>query len=247
MELTGAQVARYRDDGYVVLERALDDEELAGLRDECARRLDTHLGLMDAVGAETLGLSQRDRRYFLHAPYQESPFLSRFLFDEKLTGLASALLGPDVYLFLELFVVKWAEKGTPMAWHQDGGYVLEGAHDPYLSVWIALDDMSERNGTLAVLPRGRAPETDIVEHVKDRATNDLVGYDGDDPGEAIEVPAGSVVAMSSTTLHRSGSNTSSVPRRAFLVSYSPVPITRQDGTLWNQAEPAVAGGVRVAA
>jgi ectoine hydroxylase-related dioxygenase (phytanoyl-CoA dioxygenase family) len=134
----------------------------------------------------------------------------------------------------------------PMAWHHDGGYVLGHAHDPYLSIWIALDDMSEHNGTLAVLPRGRAGRDEIVEHVRDGPTNDFVGYHGDDPGDVIAVPAGSVVAMSSTTFHRSGPNTSPVPRRAFLVSYSSTPITTGEGQLWNQAEPAVRGGTRVA-
>lgn len=230
-----------------MLRSFLDADELEGLRVECARRLAEHLALMDAVGADTLGLSHRDRRFFLHAPYQDSPFLPGFLFGARLADLASALIGPDVHLFLELFVVKSAETGIEMAWHQDGGYVDGHPHDPYLSVWIALDDMTAANGALHVLPRSRAgTATDVVPHVKDAATNDLVGYVGDDPGELLEVPAGSVVAMASTTLHRSGPNVTEVPRRAFLVSYSPTPITQANGALWNLADPVVLGGERVA-
>jgi ectoine hydroxylase-related dioxygenase (phytanoyl-CoA dioxygenase family) len=250
MELSADQVAQYERTGYLVLPEALDVDELAGLREVCAARLDAHVALMDAVGAETLGLSHRESRYFLHAPYRDSPFLVDLLFGDKLAGLAAGLLGPEVFLFLELFVVKWAEKGIPMAWHQDSGYVLGHPHDPYLSVWIALDDMTADNGTLAVLPRDRAGAgaAAIVEHVSDPgATNDLVGYDGDDPGDLVEVPAGSIVAMASTTLHRSGANTSPVPRRAFLVSYSPSPVRGPNGNLWNTADPVVVAGARVPA
>jgi len=237
MVLTEAQRSHFRKEGFVVLEAALNPSELAGLRDECARRYDTMRSQMDAVGADTLGLTHRDRRYFLHAPHQESEFLSRFLFRDTVVGPAAALLGPDVYLFLELFVLKCGIVGSAMAWHQDGGYLMGTDHQPYLSIWIALDDMSSRNGTLAVLPFPRAGGDALVEHVRDPRSNDRVGYTGADVGEVLEVPAGSMVLMASTLLHRSLPNADPAPRRAFLVSYSAAPITGPDGALWNMAEP----------
>ncbi|MDO8362236.1 MAG: phytanoyl-CoA dioxygenase family protein [Actinomycetota bacterium] len=246
MPLTDYQVAEFRREGYLVLPAVLTADELAGLRAECERRLTEMVATMDAVGAQTLGLSHRDRRYFLHAPYQDSPFLHRFLFDDAMVDIAASLLGPDVYLFLELFVVKPPEVGMPMAWHQDGGYVMGHPHDPYISLWVALDDMTVANGTLCVLPRSRQPQPGSVTHMKDRWTNDLVGYDGPDPGDALEVPAGSIVAMASTTFHRTGENHSAAARRAFLASYSPTPITGPDGTLWNFADPCRLDGRRVA-
>ena len=72
---------------------------------------------------------------------------------------------------------------------------------------------------------------------EDPETNDLVGYHGADAGEVLEVPAGSMVLMASTLLHRSLPNTDPAPRRAFLASYSAAPIANPDGTLWNTAEP----------
>ena len=46
------------------------------------------------------------------------------------------------------------------AWHQDGGYVKfsdpKTRHRPYLTCWCALDDMSEDNGTIFVMPHDRA-------------------------------------------------------------------------------------------
>jgi hypothetical protein len=36
------------------------------------------------------------------------------------------------------------------------------------------------------------------EHVRDKQSNDLVGYFGDDPGDPVIVPAGSIACFSST-------------------------------------------------
>ncbi len=99
---------------------------------------------------------------------------------------------------------------------------------------------------LYMLPYSRAESTAVVEHIKDKETNDLIGYRGSDPGIAITVPAGSIVVMSSTTFHRSGANKEDKPRRAFLSSYSPEPITDRAGRIWNQAVPFIKNGVRVA-
>jgi ectoine hydroxylase-related dioxygenase (phytanoyl-CoA dioxygenase family) len=234
--LTHPDVERFHHDGFLVVGGVLDEPSLAVLRAECARRLEAMSAMMDAVGADRLGLTQRDSRYFLHAPYPESPGLPELLLSGPLVDLAEQLIGSDVFLFLELFVVKCAEIGAAMAWHQDGGYVLDVPHEPYLSLWVALDDMTAANGSIAVLPRQRSPHDGLIAHRRDPASNDFVGYDGDDPGEVVEVPAGSVVAMASTTFHRSLPNTSAAPRRAFLVSYSPAPIVRPDGQLWNMAD-----------
>jgi ectoine hydroxylase-related dioxygenase (phytanoyl-CoA dioxygenase family) len=236
MPVTPAAVSRFHDDGFLVVDDLLDAAQLAALRAECERRLEAMVAMMDSVGAERLGLTHRDSRYFLHAPYRDSGFLPEFLLGGPLADLAAALIGPDVFLFLELFVVKCAEVGAAMAWHQDGGYVLDVPHEPYVSLWVALDDMTAANGTLAVLPRQRAPQTGPVAHRKDRGSNDFVGYEGNDPGEVVEVSAGSVVAMTSTTLHRSLPNSGAAARRAFLVSYSPAPIVGANGELWNLAD-----------
>ena len=64
-------------------------------------------------------------------------------------------------------------------------------------------------------PRRTAPFTSCltragheakVKHVKDEATNDMVGYFGDDPGIPVIAPAGSIAVFSSTSFHRSGLN-----------------------------------------
>lgn len=238
---------QFQRDGYCVLENALPPDDVAGLRAECQRQLDEQQALMERAGATTLGLSHRQQRYFLSVWHQEQSFLERFLLGERMCGIVGALLGPDAYVFLELFVVKPAHTGSAFAWHQDSGYLLGRPHRPYLSLWCALDNITPTNGALSVLPLAQALQQPVLPHVKDKRSNDLVGYQGDEPGVVLPVPCGSIVAMASTVLHRSGPNTEDQPRRAYLASYSAEPITDRNGALWNQARPCLRGGQRVGA
>ena len=49
---------------------------------------------------------------------------------------------------------------------------------------------------------------------------DIGVYFGDDPGDLIEVTAGSVVVFSALTLHGSGANSTQAPRRALNIAYT---------------------------
>ena len=103
-------------------------------------------------------------------------------------------------------------------------------HAPYLTCWIPLDDVSEANGTVHLLPYARAGTRDVVPHVRDEATNDMIGYRGDDPGDPVVVRAGSIVCFSSTVLHRSGPNTTDRMRRVYVAQYSAEPLLDEEGS-----------------
>ncbi|MCZ6618653.1 MAG: hypothetical protein O7E57_11020, partial [Gammaproteobacteria bacterium] len=65
---------------------------------------------------------------------------------------------------------------------------------------------------------------------------------GDDPGELIEVSAGSIAVFSSTSLHRSTANNTPQQRRAYLAQYSREPIAHSNGSMWSQAVPFMKAG-----
>jgi ectoine hydroxylase-related dioxygenase (phytanoyl-CoA dioxygenase family) len=220
--------------------------DLELLRAECRRLVDDRDGEMRRLGTERLDLDHRGRRYFLHA-YDTSPQVRRFLFSDLMTQVARTALGDTVYLFNEQYVVKAAERGMRFGWHQDSGFI-DYPHRPYLTCWIALDDVSEANGTVYLLPYNRAGTRDVVEHVRDEETNDRIGYTGPDPGDPVVVPAGSIVCFSSTVLHRSGPNTTDQMRRVYVAQYSVEPILAEDGGRPRHlAEPLLRDGVRRAA
>ncbi|MEZ4676475.1 MAG: phytanoyl-CoA dioxygenase family protein [Caldilineaceae bacterium] len=111
MIVTQQQIQQYHEQGYCVLERVIPQETLDGLRAECSRFIEMMHAEMDAQGTDTLGISHRNRRYFVARRYQESPLVTGFLFSNLMAEVTSALLGPNVYLFHEQYVVKAAEKG----------------------------------------------------------------------------------------------------------------------------------------
>jgi ectoine hydroxylase-related dioxygenase (phytanoyl-CoA dioxygenase family) len=242
--VTPEQARQFREEGFFVLERVVPERDLVTLRDECRRFIDESDREMDRLGVDKLDLDHRGRRYFVHA-YGKSPAVQRFLSSELMAQIARAALGDDVYLFNEQYVVKGAERGMKFSWHQDSGFI-DYAHPPYLTCWIALDDANEENGTIYLLPYSRAGTRDVVEHVRDEETNDMIGYFGPDPGDPIVVPAGSIACFSSTLFHRSGPNTTDRMRRVYVAQYSAAPILDADGTAPRHlADPVLVDGVRV--
>ena len=229
LKITDKQKREYRERGYFVLDRAIPKEHLAILRDECQGFIEKIHAQMDAARSDIVGLSCRDRRYFVANRYREGKRLHEVLFGDLTADICRATIGINAYLFFEQYVVKGAEKGMKFDWHQDSGYVSV-EHRPYVSCWCALDDVNEENGTVYLLPYDRAGTRDLVEHKTQPGTNDKVGYFGDDPGDPVICAAGSVAVFSSTCFHRSGFNTTPRMRRAYLAQYSPELILNKEKT-----------------
>ena len=236
---------RFHDEGFFVLENVVPAEQLEALRSECGRFVQARDAEMDRLDVDAIDLDHRGSRYFVHA-WGKSDAARRFLLSDLMVEIARTALGETVYLFNEQYVVKAAERGMKFGWHQDSGFIPY-PHEPYLTCWIALDDVNEANGTVYLLPYSRAGTREVVEHVRDEETNDLVGYFGDDPGNPVVVPAGSIACFSSTLFHRSGANTTDHVRRVYLAQYSSEPILNDDlSGPRHLAEPVLVDGNRVA-
>jgi ectoine hydroxylase-related dioxygenase (phytanoyl-CoA dioxygenase family) len=235
---------RFREDGFFVLEDVVSAQDLETLRTEATRLVEERELEMERLGVDVIDLDHRGSRYFLHA-YGRSSAVEGFLRSDLMVEVARAALGETLYLFNEQYVIKAAETGMTFSWHQDSGFI-EYAHRPYLTCWIALDDIDEANGTIYVLPYARAGTRDVVAHERDEASNDLVGYFGDDPGDPMIVSAGSIVCFSSTLLHRSGANTTDHMRRVYVAQYSAEPILNEEGSGPRLlADPLLVKGERV--
>ncbi len=242
-----AEKTAFAQRGFVVLESIIDAADLEMLRRECAVFVERTDAWLAKRGTDVFGITHRGKRYFISNRYRDSEYLPKFIFGDTMRAVTTAFLGETVYLFNEQWVVKGAEQGMKFAWHQDSGYVQfrdpGNQHKPYLTCWCALDDMSASNGTISVMPHDRVGSRDTVfPHRREEGTNDLVGYEGEDPGELIEMPAGSVAVFSSTSLHRSGPNTTERWRRVYLTQYSAERIYTSHGDLWAKGVPFVENG-----
>ncbi|MBI1777800.1 MAG: phytanoyl-CoA dioxygenase family protein [Proteobacteria bacterium] len=212
--------AGFRRTGFCILEGALTAGELAGLRSACDVLLEEK---PDDGGGKFHDIGRGEARRFLRHRHRDFPALEAFVLGEKVGNLAATLLGHAPYLFNEQFVVKGARTGASFAWHQDGAYV-GFAHKPYLTLWIALDEATEENGCVYVLPRHLDVDESLVPHRWDPAGKEKIGYEGPERGVPLIGPAGMAVAFSSTTLHSSGANATDRVRRAYICQYSAEPI-----------------------
>lgn len=245
--ITLAQKKQFETEGYFLLEGVIPPEHLAILRDAASKSIEDIDRKMDEQNVTVLGLNHKDSRYFVGFAYRKYPELKQFLFSPLMADVCRATLGETAFLFFEQYVIKAAEKGMTFSWHQDSGYVGY-KHKPYLTCWCTLDDVSEANGTVYILPYDRAGTREMVPHVKDEQTNDKIGYFGDDPGIPVIAPAGSIAVFSSTVFHRSGFNTTNAMRRIYLAQYSSEPLMSEDGTkVKNAAEPFLDNNRLVAA
>ena len=246
INITDEQKLQYKRDGYFILEPGLGPDQVEQLQQCCSAAIEHVHAQMDAAGTDRVDVNIRDNRYFMGESTQYCPFMREFLFSEAMAEICRATIGDTAYLFYEQFVVKGAEVGTEFAWHQDSGYV-SAPHEPYVTIWMALDDVTEENGTVYVLPYARAGGGKLVEHVPKPGSTDRVGYQGDDPGIPVIVPAGGIAVFSSLTLHRSGFNRTDKMRRAYIAQYASAPIPKKNGQGHAGLKiPFLSGGKRVA-
>ncbi len=244
--VTQAHKDQFERDGFFVLEQVVPQQHLEILRSEVGAAIARIDAEMEEKGVERLGINSKNSRYFVQVLNREpnSP-VAEFVFSELMADVCRATLGQDAFLFYDQYVVKSAERGESFSWHQDSGYVGFPEHKPYLTCWVTLDDVSQENGTVYILPYDRAGTRDYVQHSHDASNNDMTGYFGDDPGIPIIAPAGSIACFSSTVFHRSGANQTDKMRRVYLPQYSAEPLVKPNGSLLNMAVPFVRGGEQV--
>lgn len=205
--LTENQLSQYKQQGYVILGQVLDATHLAGLRDEEARVRE-----FEPYEPNTTIFRSQLARY--------SAVIRDIIAAESLVGVARQLIAPTVCHWYNQFVTKMPDGNrgkSDFPWHQDNGYVsIEPATN--LTIWIALDDVDERNGCVWVLPESH--RQGLLDHRsagKDswHLTVSVVG-----DGVPAKLKAGEAVAFTGLTLHRSKLNHTDRPRRAFFIEYA---------------------------
>lgn len=245
--VTDSHRKQYQEKGFFVLERAIPEEQLEMIRTTCDTLVREQEAEMDRLGTDELELSRRGSRYFVFLAYKDHPELAEFIFSDLTADICRATIGGDALLFWEQFVVKGtsgAKKGA-FSWHQDAGYVDGLPVPPYVNAWVALDDVTEENGTVYLLPYREAGTRERVEHKVDPETQDRVGYFGNGIGEPVIAPAGSIAVFSSTCFHRSGPNVTDRMRRAYALQFAADVVHHADGSVMGLEEPFLKNGERV--
>ena len=148
-------------------------------------------------------------------------------------------------VFDDHFVAEYPARSNEFAWHQDGGYV-PAWNAPQVTAWLALDDMSEENGTIRVLPYSEAGTRELIADGVATGTHFKTADVGAQAGTPMRVLAGAAVVFSSNLFHCSRPNHSTTHRRALLAQYVAAPVTGEDGKQIQFADPFIKDGKRLA-
>ncbi len=223
--LTDQQIEAYRRDGYLVIPRLIQGEQLAELR-----------GLTDRLVSEARGVSANDDLYDLEpshsatmprvrrlkpAMFKRHAFFGDLARDPKITSLLSQLIGPSIRLHGGKLNMKSAGYGSPVEWHQDWAFYPH-SNDDVLAIGIYLDDCDEANGPLMVVPgTHHGPTHD--HHADGRFCGAFdPAASGVDVGKAVPLmgPAGSMTIHHARLVHGSALNRSNRQRRLLLHEYA---------------------------
>jgi len=218
--LTAEQRAAYERDGYVIVRKLFDDEEIELLRTAIetdpslrssfydrrdAEGKSTRMAIWNHPGDSVYGLAARSRR---------------------VVDTMEDLLGGEVYHYHSKLTAKEPLDGGAGEWHQDYGYWYHnGIVFPYMaSVMVALDRSTRENGCLQVVKGSH--QCGRIEHGV--LPGDQVGADPKRveeilkrmPVEYAEMEPGDGLFFHSNVLHRSDQNRSTSRRWTVLHCYN---------------------------
>jgi len=223
--LTSQQIETYRRDGYLVIPRLIEGEQLAELR-----------ALTDRIVGEARGVAANDDLYDLEPSHSATlprvrrlkpAFFKRYDFfrpltrEPKITSILSGLLGPNIRLYGGKLNMKSAGYGSPVEWHQDWAFYPH-TNDDVLATGIYLDDCDLDNGPLMVIPGSHhGPTWD--HHADGRFCGAMDPAHCDiDFSKAVPLmgPAGSMTIHHARLVHGSALNRSNRQRRLLLHEYT---------------------------
>ena len=219
--LEPAQIASYAANGYLALENVLAGAELEELRrvtDEFVEK-SREVTVNDAIFDLEPGHSAESPslRRITH-PLTQHPVYAKYARHERILDMVESLLGPNLRSHNNKLNMKNPDHGSAVQWHQDWAFYPH-TNDSILEVGIALDDMTEQNGALMVIPgshRGR-----VWDHHQDGLFVGAITDPAFRPDDAVPVTvkAGGVTLHHVRMVHGSKPNQSSRPRRMFFIGF----------------------------
>ena len=213
----GIEAFRHKEmeeQGFTVFERLFSESDMASLGsrlEELEREVNERL-----AKEGNSGISRANEITFNAYLAENDPTVRAFCERQELVDICNALIGPNVDLYWNQTVFKHPEGEKIFPWHQDDAYT-EVDPAPYITLWLAVNDVTLENGCISVLPGSH--RGGLRPH--EQSPIGLTGYSADAPdqGVAVPVPAGSVICFWSLTMHKSAPNRSQGMRKAFIIQY----------------------------
>jgi phytanoyl-CoA hydroxylase len=210
MRLTPEHKAFYAENGYILLPGFIGEAEAAALRAEvhaiAARQGPTNATWSSVAGEGTALEHSHDIQY-------RSAAFSRLLVDDRLTGVLTSLIGPNVELHHNKMFIKPPERGSPFPMHQDYGYFPHKGNSMTAAI-LHLDAAPDQKGCVRVYP-GSHKLGPLAAFGQDHHVDpDQFPLSAAVP---IEARAGDLLVFNYMLVHGSGVNVSDEPRTTWLV------------------------------
>ncbi|CAI6081557.1 phytanoyl-CoA dioxygenase family protein [Cohnella sp. JJ-181] len=226
--ITQAHIDFYRENGFVQVDDMITPGELAELREyleeamksdgDRAVHTDKQGGLYYRV------LNQKVNVWRDHAGMGRYTSHPRFAESARLLAGAS---GMRLFHDHGLWKMPGDSKATP--WHQDTPYWPVNEKNPrMMSLWLTLDDVDERNGCMAFVPKSnRLGKLKGIDLADPQNIFDYVEGGQADAQKPVVVPlkAGSCTFHDGLTFHYAHANATDRPRRVLAIIYMPDGVT----------------------
>ena len=236
MQLTSDQIEFYREKGYLGVEgvfSAAEVEDLQRVTDEFvekSRSVTEHDDIFDLEPDHTPEFPKLRR---LKTPARHHEVYDRALRNDRVLDIVSQLVGTEaVRGHGSKLNIKAADFGSPVEWHQDWAFYPH-TNDDLLAVGVCIDEMSEENGCLLIIPGSH--KGPVLDHHQDGHFAGAVtdpSFD-DSTAEKVELPAGGISLHHVRVLHGSLPNRSPNPRRLLLFEYGAGDAWPLRGSQWD--------------
>lgn len=210
--LSAADLAFYRDNGYLMIEDAVSPEDLAELRRvtydfiERSRQVQESDDVFDLDEGHSPSTPRLTR---IKLPHKQHAVYDRVLRSERMKGFFTSLLGANVVLQTSKLNTKAPGGGAAVEWHQDWAFYPH-TNDDMLAFGLMLEDVHEANGPLMVIPGShRGPL--LSHHYNGVFAGAVDPKDPDfhfDKAVTLTGKAGSMTVHHARTLHGSAPNKS---------------------------------------
>ncbi len=242
MSLSTDQVLAFREEGVLVAEGVLTDDDISPIISEYAAWIDRRACALQAEGKITEMCDQYPFERRVACLYAQSPEITHgmdimfargpatfaFLRNGHLLNAVESLIGPEItcspiqHIRAKPPAALTGEGGGfyNVPWHQDAGVTWEEAdHSDIVTCWIALTDATVENGCMEVLPH--VWKQGYREHQDIGGTTIRPDLMPDIAPRPVPVGKGGIVFMHRYTPHRSTPNYTSGVRWSIDLRYQP--------------------------
>ncbi|EIN02798.1 phytanoyl-CoA dioxygenase [Paraburkholderia hospita] len=216
--LTEAQIAHFKQHGYVYPMRAISAQEAAEYR----RVIEQY----EASSGEDVNKTLKIKGHLA------LPAIVELARRPAILDAVEDLIGPDIMLFGASIFAKNGRDPRYVSWHQDSTYFGLTPHEE-VTVWVALTPANSVNGVLRVLPGSHSGPG--LKHVETYAKDNMLAKGqtlvGIDEALAVEMPLqpGEFSMHHERTAHSSLPNRSDDRRIGFAFFYVPAHVRSASG------------------